>query len=329
MRRVAITGIAGFIGSYLASECLERGWEVRGLDNLRTGRIDNIIEIGEIEFYKGSLADRKLLRKVFKDADVVFHCAGLSLDQLFHADPLTSHAANVGGTLNLLWEAGIGGVRRIVFSGSAGAYGETERLPRAENMFAKAASAYGIQKATSELYMQYFTRFYSVDAVSLRYFNVFGPRQICYSPVTTPIANFIRSMLLDKQPTIYGDGLQSRDFTYISDVVAANMQAALAEPDAVSGKVFNIASGITHTILDAYKAVAQILHYEKQPKYATEPIGYEQHLSADISAARELLGYLPRTGFRVGLEKTIDWYRDGRHFPAAIQFENRPRRSTA
>src|SRR5579875_2708223 len=328
MRRVAITGIAGFIGGYLARECLERGWAVRGLENLRTGRIDNVVEMGDVEFYKGSLADRKLLRKMFKDVDVVFHCAGLSLDQLLHTDPLTSHAANVEGALNLLWEAGMSGVRRVVFSGSAGAYAETERMPRADNMLVKAASAYGIQKATSELYMQYFSRFYSVDAVSLRYFNVFGPRQVCSTPATTPIAHFIHSMMLDRQPTVYGDGLQTRNFTYIADVVAANMQAALAEQSAVSGKVFNIASGNTHTILEAYRTVAELLGFEKQPKFEPEPPGYERHLSADISAARELLGYLPRTGFRMGLEQTVDWYRDGRHFPVALRAQSRPKRST-
>ena len=311
MPRVLITGIAGFIGSSIAHECAARGYEIRGIDNFSTGSIDNIADIEEIEFYKGSLADRRLLRELCKDVEIIFHEAALQSITGSIEDPVTSHMTNVDGTLNLLLEARRRGVRRVVYAASSTAYGNSENLPKSEKMRATPISPYAIQKVASEHYMQSFATLYGIETVSLRYFNVYGPRRSANSGVLT---RFITSMLSDRAPDIYGDGTQSRDFTFIDDVVAANMLAASAPSEEASGKIFNIACGESHTLLEAYQIIADLLHFTRKPRFLPTRKGDARHSLADISSAREHLGYAPRTSFRIGLEQSIDWYRDRRHW---------------
>ena len=311
MPRVLITGIAGFIGSCLAHECVARGYEVRGIDNLCTGSLSNIADMfDDIEFYKGSLADRRLLRRLCTGVEIVFHQAALPFVAGSIADPLTSHLANVDGTLNLLLEAKRQGVRRVVYAASAAAYGDSEILPKHEGMLPAPISPYAIQKLTGEYYMQCFARIYGVETVSLRYFNVFGPRQSAHSAYSGVLARFITSMLLDKTPEIYGDGTQSRDFTFIDDVVEANLLAASADAAEVSGEVFNIACGEGHTLLETYQIIANALHFTRGPKFLPGRKGDIQHSLADIGRAREHLGYEPHASFLTGLERTVEWYRD-------------------
>lgn len=311
MPRVLITGIAGFIGSFLAHECVARGYEVRGIDNLCTGNLANIADaIEDIEFYRGNLTDRRLLRRLCTDVEIIFHQAALPSVAASIADPLTSHLANVDGTLNLLLEAKRQGVRRVVYAASSAAYGDSEILPKHEAMLPVPISPYAIQKLTGEYYMQCFARVYGVETVSLRYFNVFGPRQPAHSPYSGVLARFITSMLSDKAPEIYGDGTQSRDFTFIDDVVEANLLAASADAAAVSGGVFNIACGERHTLLETYQIIANALHFTRGPKFLPARKGDIQHSLADISRARQHLGYEPHAAFLTGLERTIEWYRD-------------------
>jgi UDP-glucose 4-epimerase len=311
MLRVLITGIAGFIGSSLAHECVARGYEVRGIDNLCNGNIDNISDvIEEIDFYKGDLADRRLLGKLCTGVEIIFHQAALPSVARSIADPLTSHIVNLDGTLNLLLEARQRGVRRVIYAASSAAYGDSESLPKRETMLPVPISPYGLQKLAGEYYMQCFARVYGLETVSLRYFNVFGPRQPADSAYSGVLARFIMSMLADKTPTIYGDGTQSRDFTFIDNVVQANLLAASAQTEAVSGQVFNIACGERYSLIEAYRIIANILHFTGKPKFLPARKGDIQHSLADISRARERLGYEPQTGFHIGLERTIDWYRN-------------------
>lgn len=301
------------MGSSLAHECIARGYDVRGLDNLCTGTIDNIADIREIEFYRGNLTDRRLLREICKDMEIIFHYAAFPSVEGLATDPLASHATNVDGTLNLLIEACRRGVRRVIFAASSAAYGCSEVQPACETMLPVPATLYATQKLANEYYMQCFARNYGVETVSLRYFNVFGPRQTAYSPHSTVIAHFITSMLSSQAPEIFGDGRQSRDFTFIDDVIEANMLAASAAPEAVNGKVFNIASGITHTLLEVYQVIAEVLRFTQEPRFLPGPAGSILHSQADISSAYKYLGCRPRIPFRIGVEQTINWYRSNRH----------------
>lgn len=313
MSKVLITGIAGFIGSALAHECAARGYEVRGIDNLCVGSLDNILDIEEIEFYRGSLTNRRLLRNLCADVDIIFHHAALASVAGSIEDPATSHIANLDGTLNLLLEARRQGVRRVIYASSSAAYGDSVVLPKAEGMLPKPISPYAIQKLAGEHYMRCFAGIYGIETVSLRYFNVFGPRQSASSAYSGVLARFITSMLKGVVPEIYGDGTQSRDFTFIDDVVEANMLAAAADTEKVSGQVFNIACGQRHSLLETYSILSDIIHFKKAPKFLQARPGDIRHSQADISRAQEYLGYEPRISFRDGLERTVEWYRDQRH----------------
>lgn len=313
MPKVLITGIAGFIGSALAHECAARGYEVRGIDNLGAGNIENIADIEEIEFYRGSLTNRRLLRNLCADVDVIFHQAALASVAGSIEDPATSHVANLDGTLNLLLEARRQGVRRVVYASSSSVYGESDILPKTEAMLPAPISPYAIQKLAGEYYMQCFARIYGIETVSLRYFNVFGPRQSAYSPYSGVLARFITSMLAGVAPEIYGDGTQSRDFTFIEDVVQANLLAVMADAPVVSGQIFNVASGMRHSLLETYAILADILGFEGNPRFLPVRPGDIRHSQADISRAQECLGYQPQVSFRAGLERTVAWYRDARH----------------
>ncbi len=310
MPKVVITGIAGFIGCSLARECVARGYEVFGVDNLSTGKRDNIADLlHTIDFREGELGDRELLRSVCSGADVIFHQAALPSVAKSVLDPLKSHIANIDGTLNLLLVARELGVRRIVYAASSSAYGDSETLPKQESMPTAPISPYAVQKLTGEHYMQSFTRVYGLETVCLRYFNVFGQRQGADSPYSGVLAKFITTMLAGERPVIYGDGTQSRDFTYIENVVQANMLAGWAVPERVSGKVYNIACGERHSLSEVYELLAGALQFDGPPEYAPARTGDIQHSLADISRARADLGYQPHVSFAEGFDRTIDWYR--------------------
>jgi UDP-glucose 4-epimerase len=318
MPKVLITGVAGFIGSAIAHECAARGYEVRGVDNLCAGTLDNIADIEELEFYKGSLSDRRLLRTLCKGVDIIFHQAALPSIPRSISDPLTCHLTNLDGTLNLLLEAQRQGVRRVIYAGSSAVYGNTATLPNSETMIPAPISPYAIQKLAGEYYMRCFAQLYEMETVSLRYFNVFGPRQSANRHYSGVLAHFITSMLSSIAPDIYGDGGQTRDFTFIDDIVEANLLAATANSDSVRGRVFNIASGESHNLLEAYDIIAGILHFSGRPRFLPARAGDIRHSCADLSLALQYLGYKPRISFRAGLERAIDWYCDGRRRPAEL-----------
>lgn len=313
MPRVLITGIAGFIGSAIAHECATRGYEIRGIDNLSTGNIENIEDIEEIEFYRGGLTNRRLLRMACAGVDVVFHQAALASVAGSIEDPAGSHITNVDGTLNLLLEAQKQGVKRVVYASSSAVYGDSEALPKSEGMLPEPISPYAAQKLAGEYLMRCFARSYGLETVCLRYFNVFGPRQPAHSPYSGVLARFITLMLAGVVPEVYGDGSQSRDFVYVDDVVEANLHAAFADPTKASGRVFNIASGQRQTLLEVYAILSDHLHFQSRLEFHPARRGDIRHSGADINLAREGLGYEPRVSFREGLERTVEWYRGERH----------------
>jgi UDP-glucose 4-epimerase len=309
MAKVLVTGAAGFIGPSLVRELCKRGHEVRGIDNLVTGRMDNLSDtLGQIDFRKGDVRDEKLIRSLCRNVEVIFHEAALTSVHKSVLDPLTSHQANVDGTFSVLMAARDTGVKRIVYASSSSAYGESQTLPQHEAMPVEPVSPCAVQKLTGELYMQSFARVYEMETVCLRYFNVFGPGQAADSPYSGVLAKFITSMLSGVAPVIYGDGTQSRDFTYILDVVQANLLAAWAPAGNVSGKVYNIAGGVNYSLLETYYLLAHLIGLNKQPTFAPPRNGDIQHSLASITKAQQDFGYLPAIGFEDGLSRTIDWY---------------------
>ena len=313
MPKVLITGIAGFIGSALAHECVARGYEVRGVDNLYAGNLENIADIEEIEFFRGSLTNRRLLRNLCNDVDLVFHQAALASVAGSIEDPATSHIANLDGTLNLLLEAQRQGVKRVLYASSSAVYGDSNTLPKSEIVVPAPISPYAVQKLAGEHYTQCFAQTYGMETVSLRYFNVFGPRQPANSPYSGVLARFITSMLGGVAPEIYGDGTQSRDFIYIDDVVKATMLAADADAAKVGGRIFNIARGEQHSLLETYSILSEFISFKEGPKFLPARAGDIRRSQADISQVRECLGFEPQVTFRDGLERTVEWYRDARH----------------
>lgn len=313
MPRVLITGIAGFIGSAIAHECASRGYEIRGIDNLTTGSIDNIADIEEIEFYRGSLTNRRLLRKACDGVDIVFHQAALASVAGSIEDPASSHVTNLDGTLNLLLEAQKQGVKRVVYASSSAVYGDSAALPKSERMLPAPISPYAVQKLSGEYYMRCFAQVYGMETVSLRYFNVFGPRQPAGSPYSGVLARFITSMLAGVAPNVFGDGTQSRDFIYVDDVVEANMRAAFVDATKANGSVFNVGRGQRYALLEVYAILSDCLKFKDAPGFLPARAGDIRHSEADISRAREELRYEPRVSFREGLERTIEWYLGERY----------------
>jgi UDP-glucose 4-epimerase len=309
MSKVLVTGAAGFIGSSLVRELCKQGHEVSGVDNLATGKIQNLSDtLNQIEFHEGDVRDDKLIRSLCRNVEIVFHQAALPSVPKSVLDPATSHQANIDGTFSLLMAARDTGVRRIVYAASSSAYGESQTLPKHESMAPAPISPYAVQKLAGELYMQSFARVYDMETVCLRYFNVFGPGQSSDSPYSGVLAKFITSMLAGTAPVIYGDGSQSRDFTYIQNVVQANLQAASAPAQSVSGNVYNIACGKNYSLLDTYYLLAHLIGFDHEPVFTLPRNGDIQHSLASIEKARQHFGYSPAVGFVEGLSRTIDWY---------------------
>jgi nucleoside-diphosphate-sugar epimerase len=305
-----ITGIGGFIGSSLARELLQRGEQVRGVDNFSTGRRENLTQIiGHIDFREADLLDLDAMQGACAGVDYVLHQAAIPSVPKSVLDPLGSNRANVDGTLNLLVAARDTKVKRVVYAASSSAYGDTPTLPKHEAMTPDPISPYAVAKLASERYMISFYRCYGLETVALRYFNIFGPRQDPSSPYSGVLAKFITMMLAGKQPTIFGDGEQSRDFTYIDNAVEANLLACKAGAEHVAGKVFNVATGRRVTLNETFKLLQGLTSYSGTPIYGEERGGDIKHSLADISKAESALGYKPEVDFEEGLRRTVAWYR--------------------
>jgi nucleoside-diphosphate-sugar epimerase len=305
-----ITGIGGFIGSSLARELLSRGEKVRGVDNFSTGNRENIAEIlDRIDFREADIVDLNAMHRACAGVDFVLHQAAIPSVPKSVLDPLGSNRANIDGTVNVLVAARDAKVKRVVYAASSSAYGDTPALPKHEAMKPDPISPYAVAKLASEHYLISFYRCYQLETVALRYFNIFGPRQDPSSPYSGVLAKFITLMLRGEQPAIFGDGEQSRDFTYIDNAVAANLLACHAPAARAAGQVFNVATGRRITLNETFKLLQGLTSYTGQPKYAPERGGDIKHSLADISKAEAGLGYKPQVHFEEGLRYTVDWYR--------------------
>jgi nucleoside-diphosphate-sugar epimerase len=309
---VLVTGGAGFIGSHIASALSVNGARVRVLDDLTTGHRENIEEIGgDVDFIEGSVADQELLPKVLEGVEVVFHEAAIPSVPRSVEEPRQTHVASVDGTFSLLLAARDQKVRRVVYAASSSAYGDQPTLPKSEEMRPDPLSPYAVAKLVGEYYCRAFTRVYGLETVSLRYFNVFGPRQDPGSQYSGVVSRFISSLCSDERPVIYGDGEQSRDFTYIDNVVAANVSAS--EAPKASGNIINVANGERVTLNQLLEELKRLTGKpDVTAEYREARLGDVRHSLADVSMARELLGYESRVGLREGLQRTIDWWKTSR-----------------
>jgi UDP-glucose 4-epimerase len=307
-----VTGGAGFIGSHIASALAASGARVRIIDDLSTGHRENLEEMGaSVDFIQASVADEVALARALEDVELVFHEAAIPSVPRSIESPGETHVACVEGTFSLLLAARAKKVRRIVYAASSSAYGDQPTLPKKETMSPDPLSPYAVAKLVGEYYCQVFTRIYGLETVCLRYFNVFGPRQDPSSQYSGVISRFISALMRGERPVIYGDGEQSRDFNYIDNVVSANLLAA--ETQTGIGQVINIGNG-ERTTLNELLSELKILtgRVDLQPDYQEARAGDVRHSLADISKARELLGFVPRVGLRDGLRMTIEWWRQSR-----------------
>ena len=307
-----VTGGAGFIGSHIASALASSGARVRVIDDLSTGYADNLDEIGgDIDFVKASVADETALLRALEDVELVFHEAAIPSVPRSVENPRQTHLACVDATFSLLLASRDKRVRRIVYAASSSAYGDQPTLPKSENMLPDPLSPYAVAKLIGEYYCQVFTRVYNLETMSLRYFNVFGPRQDPSSQYSGVISRFISALLSDQRPVIYGNGEQSRDFTYIDNVVDANLKAA--QTNKGIGSIVNIANGQRISLNQLLLEIKDLTGKQNVSADYQEPrIGDVLHSLADISRARELLNFEPRVGLREGLQLTIDWWRQSR-----------------
>jgi UDP-glucose 4-epimerase len=308
-----VTGAAGFVGRSIAAALLARGEAVRGVDSLITGKRANLFGLEAMEFIEGDLADPAVCAQACANVEIVFHEAALASVPASVANPLATHVNCLNTTLNLLIAARSGGVRRVIYAGSSSAYGDSLVLPKHEEMKPDPISPYAVAKLAGENYLQSFSRVYGLETVILRYFNVFGPYQDPASPYSGVLAIFCQKMLAGKQPTIYGDGEQSRDFVFIEDVVRANLLASSAPAEKVSGQVINTASGSRSTLNETYHILRDLTGYSGEPAYGPSRLGDVRDSLADISRAEKLLGYKPKIDFREGLRQTVEWYRASAH----------------
>jgi UDP-glucose 4-epimerase len=318
MARYLITGIAGFIGSSLARALVERGASVRGLDNFLTGKAANLAGLeDEIDFREADLRDADAVKAACEGIDCIFHIGALPSVPLSVKNPDPSHRCNVDGTFHVLEAARAAGVRRIIYAASSSAYGDQPILPSKETMIPMPISPYAVQKLAGEYYMSSYWQVYGLETISLRYFNVFGPRQGADSPYSGVLAKFIQQMLEGTRPTIFGTGEQGRDFTYIDNVISANLLASTAPAKKVAGKVFNVACGGQHTLRDVYRLLAGLIGFKHPPQFGPARMGDILHSQADISAAAAAFDYRPLVALNEGLQRTVEWYRETLKLPVA------------
>ncbi len=303
-----VTGGAGFIGSNIVRTLCEQGQEVRVVDNLSTGRHDNLAGLAsDVALHEGSVCDGDLLREAFEGADYVLHQGALASVPRSVADPVATNRVNVDGTLQVLTAARDCGVKRVVYASSSSVYGNVPALPKHEDMTPQPMSPYAVSKLAGEHYCVAFHHVYGLETVSLRYFNVFGPRQDPHSQYAAVVPIFIESIMRGRRPVVYGDGEQSRDFTFVADVVTANLQAATA-PGA-GGTVMNLGCGERHTLNKLLELLQGLLGERVEAEYADDRAGDVKHSQADISRAREVIGYDPQVTFAEGLRLTVEWFQ--------------------
>jgi UDP-N-acetylglucosamine/UDP-N-acetyl-alpha-D-glucosaminouronate 4-epimerase len=307
--KALVTGGGGFIGCHVARGLLKRGHEVRVLDNFATGRRENLLDVlGSVDLVEGDVQSYERAHTAVRGCDVVFHQAALPSVPRSIQDPLTSNASNVIGTLNTLLAARDSGVRRVVFASSSSIYGTNPNLPKQEAMPAFPISPYAVAKQAAEGYCRSFSDVYGLETVCLRYFNVFGPRQDPLSQYAAVIPNFITAFLRDEPPTVHGDGEQTRDFTYVDNVVRANLLAA--EAAEASGQIYNIAVGERISLNNVIELLRQLIGSDIHPNYVPARPGDVRHSLADISAAHRDLGYAPEVHFEEGLRRTVEFHRE-------------------
>ena len=306
-----VTGAAGFIGSNLVRGLLEKGERVRGLDNFATGKPENLAGIeAQIDFRESDILDLDAVRNAVDGVDYVLHQAALGSVPRSIADPARSNRVNVEGTLNVLVAARDARVKRLVHASSSSVYGDTPTLPKREEMAPNPISPYSVSKLAAELYVRTFYRVYGLPTVCLRYFNIFGPRQLWDSQYSAVLAKFITRMLQGEICTIFGDGEQSRDFTYVENAVSANLLAAVAPENQVAGKFFNIATGTRVSLNRAVAALRGLTGYSGPIEHGPDRAGDVKHALADVTLAEQCFGYRPLVSFEHGLAKTVEWYRE-------------------
>ncbi len=310
MANYLVTGGAGFIGSHIVDELLRRGEKVRVLDNLATGKRENLAHcIDRIEFIEGDIRDLKTCHQACAGVDFVLHQAALGSVPRSIEDPLTSHEVNVTGTVKMLIAARDAKVKRFVYAASSSTYGDHPGLPKVEDRIGNPLSPYAVTKYADELYAQVFGRCYGLETIGLRYFNVFGPRQDPFSQYAAVIPLFVSALLRDNAPTINGDGEQTRDFTFVANAVEANLLACTASEEA-AGEVFNVACNDQVSLNQMYRRLQELLGSGVQANYGPPRSGDVRHSLADISKAERLLGYGGAIKFDEGLQRSIDWYRE-------------------
>jgi nucleoside-diphosphate-sugar epimerase len=308
MALYVVTGGAGFIGSHLVEELVRRGERVRVVDSLITGHRRNLARVPAVEFVEGDLADFDVAQRGVAGADYVLHQAAIPSVPRSIQDPIGANRANVDATVNVLVAARDAHVKRVVFAGSSSIYGNAATSPKREDLPAMPLSPYALQKSVGEQYMHLFTTLYGLETVTIRYFNVFGPRQDPSSPYSGVISLFITALLSGKRPTIYGDGEQTRDFTYVANVVDGVLKAAVAP--AASGEAINVATAHSISLNQLFATLRTILGVQSEPIYAEPRAGDVHDSLADLGKARRLLGYTPTVPFEQGLQHTVDWYRE-------------------
>lgn len=308
MHRYVITGGAGFIGSALVRRFVALGHHVHVIDNLQTGKLDNLEDVADkITVHEYDICDYEAIAPVIAGARRVFHLAALPSVPKSILDPVASHEVNIDGTFNVLRAAAEGKVGRVVYAASSSAYGDSETLPKVESMIPRPKSPYAAQKLMGEYYASVFAECFGLETVSLRFFNVFGPRQDPTSVYSGVLSIFLTCLLERRIPTIYGDGEQSRDFTFVEDVVSLLLKAS--EAPGASGRVFNAGNGNRYTLNQTWSLLQQIEGVQLPPKYGPARAGDVKHSQADTTAAVEMLGHAPEYSFEQGLRSTLDWYR--------------------
>jgi len=315
MAHYLVTGGAGFIGSHLSEELVRRGHRVRVADSLITGKRSNLDHVPNIEFLEGDLADLSFAQRAVNGVEYVLHQAAIPSVPRSVKDPITSNRANVDSTLNVLVASRDAKVRRLVFAGSSAAYGNAATLPKREDMRDDPLSPYALQKVIGEQYLRLFTQLYGLETVSIRYFNVFGPRQDPTSPYSGVISVFATALLENRSPTIYGDGEQTRDFTYVANVVDGVLRAC--DAPGASGEVINVATGGRISLNELFRAMRTLSGRTVEPVYADVRAGDVRDSQADISKAQRILKYEPVVSFEEGLQRTFDWYRTSITAPQA------------